>query len=190
MSRRFAARAFGAVMAAVTAGGPALAQTPAAAPPAAHSGAQPGMMGHMPMQQMQQHMEQMQRHMQQMQQHMQQMHRHMAPGGQAPAAQAPPAGGVHDHTAAPQVAAGQSPATAAFVAANERMHRDMAIAFTGDADRDFAAAMIPHHEGAIAMARIVLQHGRDPQIRQLAEAVIREQEREIVALRAFLARPR
>ncbi|WP_437166993.1 CopM family metallochaperone [Falsiroseomonas sp. E2-1-a20] len=74
------------------------------------------------------------------------------------------------------------------MAANEKMHRDMAITFTGDADRDFAASMIPHHEGAIAMARIQLAHGRDAAMRRLAEAVIREQEREIIELRAFLAR--
>jgi uncharacterized protein (DUF305 family) len=67
------------------------------------------------------------------------------------------------------------------------MHRDMAITFTGDADLDFAASMIPHHGGAIAMARIQFAHGRDLAMRRLAEAVIREQEREITELRAFLA---
>jgi uncharacterized protein (DUF305 family) len=76
------------------------------------------------------------------------------------------------------------------MAANEKMHREMALQFTGDADRDFAAAMIPHHQGAIDMARIQIQYGRDPDMRRLAEAVIREQEREIDELRAFLTRPR
>ena len=74
------------------------------------------------------------------------------------------------------------------MAANEKMHRDMAITYTGDADRDFAASMIPHHEGAIAMARVQLAHGREPGMRSLAEAVIRAQEGEIATLRAFLAR--
>jgi uncharacterized protein (DUF305 family) len=59
------------------------------------------------------------------------------------------------------------------------MHRDMDIAFTGDADADFARGMIPHHKGAVDMARIVLQHGKDPAIRKLAEEVIRTQEAEI-----------
>ncbi|NKC31138.1 DUF305 domain-containing protein [Roseomonas sp. BU-1] len=128
---------------------------------------------------------------------MQQMQQRMVPGAQAPGngtAQAP-GSDPHQHGAAAPGTAAQgraaaSPSTAALIAANEKMHRDMAIAFTGDADRDFAASMIPHHEGAIAMARVQLAHGRDPAMRRLAEAVIREQEREIAELRAFLARPR
>ena len=100
--------------------------------------------------------------------------------------------GGHNHQGHRQAPApaSASPSIAAFRAANDKMHRDMAIAFTGDTDRDFAAAMIPHHEGAIEMARIQLRYGRDPAMRRLAEAVIREQEREIAELRAFLARPR
>jgi uncharacterized protein (DUF305 family) len=111
----------------------------------------------------------------------------MGHGGHG-AAPAQPGSGAHDHGAAAPAGAPASPSTAAFLAANEKMHRDMAIAFTGDADRDFAAAMIPHHQGAIEMARIQIQHGRDPGMRRLAEAVIREQEREIAELREFLAR--
>jgi hypothetical protein len=78
------------------------------------------------------------------------------------------------------------PATTAYMAASERMHRDMAIEFTGNPDVDFARAMIPHHQGAIDMARAVLDHGQDPEIRALAEGIIRAQASEIAVLRAWL----
>ncbi|WP_439572597.1 CopM family metallochaperone [Phreatobacter sp.] len=108
-------------------------------------------------------------------------------------AQASPGHGAHGnhgrHTgqAAP-VAGRESPAVAAFRAANARMHRDMDIAFTGHADADFVRGMIPHHQGAIDMARVVLEHGRDEQVRKWAADIIREQEREIAEMRDWLRR--
>ena len=66
------------------------------------------------------------------------------------------------------------------------MHKDMAITYTGDADVDFARGMIPHHQGAIDMAKIVLQHGKDPEIRKLAQDIIGAQEKEIAFLKEWL----
>jgi uncharacterized protein (DUF305 family) len=76
--------------------------------------------------------------------------------------------------------------TKAFVEANARMHKDMAIDYTGDADVDFVRGMIPHHQGAIDMAKIVLEHGKNPEIRKLAEGIIKAQESEIAEMQAWL----
>lgn len=77
-------------------------------------------------------------------------------------------------------------ATKAFAEANAKMHAGMNIAFTGDADVDFVRGMIPHHQGAIDMARIVLQHGKDPEIRKLASEIIKAQEAEISMMHEWL----
>jgi uncharacterized protein (DUF305 family) len=82
--------------------------------------------------------------------------------------------------------AADTPATKAYRDANAEMHRDMDIAYSGDAEIDFVRGMIPHHQGAIAMAKIALDHAQDEQIRKWATDVIREQEREIAEMQAWL----
>lgn len=102
--------------------------------------------------------------------------------------------GLAGSAAAQHAGHGQRPATSEpastreLRAANDRMHREMNIRYSGNVDRDFAAAMIPHHQGAIEMAQVQLRHGTDPEMRRLAEEIIRTQQAEIAQLRAFLAR--
>jgi uncharacterized protein (DUF305 family) len=97
-------------------------------------------------------------------------------------------GPMHGDGMPGKVEGDQSPASLALRGANEKMHRDMAITLTGDADVDFVRSMIPHHQGAIDMAKIVIAFGEDPEIRQLAESIIAAQEKEIAEMRAWLAR--
>ena len=69
-----------------------------------------------------------------------------------------------------------------------RMMQDMhKPGYTGQPDADFLAMMIPHHEGAVDMARLVLIHGRDPMVRQIAEEIIASQTVEIAAMRGRMA---
>jgi uncharacterized protein (DUF305 family) len=70
--------------------------------------------------------------------------------------------------------------------AMERMHKDMAIVPSVDPDRDFAAMMIPHHQGAVDMAKVELQFGKNPVLRRLAQAIIVEQLQEIEVMRREL----
>ena len=94
--------------------------------------------------------------------------------------------GSHAGHGAPAAKAGDSAATTAYKAANTKMHKDMDIAFTGDADADFVRGMIPHHQGAIDMARVILAHGKDPALKKLATGIIAEQEKEIAMMREWL----
>jgi uncharacterized protein (DUF305 family) len=70
--------------------------------------------------------------------------------------------------------------------ATARMHADMHIHFSGDADRDFARMMIPHHQGAIDMALAELRYGKDERLRRLAQEIIVEQQSEIAVMHLAL----
>jgi len=74
-------------------------------------------------------------------------------------------------------------------AAMDKMMADMAVKPTGDVDHDFVRAMVPHHQGAIDMARAVLRYGHNEQLRRLAQEIIVTQQQEIAAMRLALGDP-
>jgi uncharacterized protein (DUF305 family) len=75
-----------------------------------------------------------------------------------------------------------------LAAINSRMHMDMDVQSSGNPDVDFVRAMIPHHQGAIEMAQVILAHGKDPEVRKLADEIVKAQESEIAWMRAYLAK--
>ena len=91
------------------------------------------------------------------------------------------------HEAHPSAQAATAGDEAPFWKENEaamiKMMNDMAIKPTGDIDRDFAAMMIPHHQGAIDMAISELRYGRNEQLRRIAQEIIVDQMQEIAAMK-------
>lgn len=75
----------------------------------------------------------------------------------------------------------------AMQSAMQRMQQGMSGDMSGDPDVDFARMMIPHHQGAVEMARAELKDGKDPKLRQMAQTIIEDQEREIAAFKEWLA---
>jgi len=80
----------------------------------------------------------------------------------------------------------KSASNTAFEQANAKMHKDMAVPLTGDADRDFLAGMIPHHQGAVDMAEVALKYGKDPKVKKLAQDIIAAQKQEIAMMQGWL----
>jgi uncharacterized protein (DUF305 family) len=79
-------------------------------------------------------------------------------------------------------------ATKAFQAADHSMMSGMSnIEYTGNADHDFVTHMIPHHQGAVAMAKVELKYGKDAKLRALAKEIIASQDKEIAFMKQWLA---
>jgi uncharacterized protein (DUF305 family) len=82
---------------------------------------------------------------------------------------------------------------AEFLAANDaamsKMMANMTVAPTGDIDRDFVAMMVPHHQGAIDMAQVILRYGKNEQLKRLAQEIIVTQQQEIAAMRLAVGEP-
>jgi hypothetical protein len=83
----------------------------------------------------------------------------------------------------------KAPFVAENAAAMDKMMADMNVKPTGDADRDFVAMMIPHHQGAIDMARSLLRYGHNEQLRRLAQEIIVTQQQEIATMRLAIGEP-
>ncbi len=116
------------------------------------------------------------------------MHGHMMPGGMMHGNMMP-GSSSHDTMSGPQgmqPKGDTGPSSLAFHGINMKMHSAMDIAFTGNADVDFVKGMIPHHLGAVDMAKTVLAFGKDPEVRKLAEEIIRAQETEIALMQGWL----
>ena len=94
-------------------------------------------------------------------------------------------------TVSAQKAMEMSPSAAKFMqemeAGMKKMDGDMTAApMTGDVDHDFAAMMVPHHQGAIDMAKSELSYGKDPVMRRLAQEILAEQQSEIDLMNLWL----
>ena len=76
---------------------------------------------------------------------------------------------------------------AELMAGMDTMHAAMgSVEGSGDSDADFVRLMLPHHQGAIDMAKTQLLHGKDPQMRRLAQEIITDQQSEIVLMQLWL----
>jgi len=108
------------------------------------------------------------------------------------AAQQPPATTSQPDPAQPLPAFEASSTRAFDVLMDEAMQRMMdgmhRTPASGEPDRDFVTMMIPHHQGAVDMARALLAHSDDPELRNLAQSILVEQANEIALMRAWLSR--
>ena len=96
-----------------------------------------------------------------------------------------PAGVGHGHASALSLSTGPSVFHSEMAQVNARMHEAMDIVPSGDVERDFLRMMIPHHQGAIDMAVVLLKHGTDERLKRLAQSIIVEQSQEVAYMRTL-----
>jgi uncharacterized protein (DUF305 family) len=84
--------------------------------------------------------------------------------------------------AKPQAQINNPAAAKAYDSANVAMMKSVGAALSGDSDRDFVTWMIPHHQGAIAMAEVELQYGKDASLLDMARKIIDEQEKGVATM--------
>src|SRR5260370_21085791 len=77
-----------------------------------------------------------------------------------------------------KMGAAHNRADKAFMSSMQTMMKNMKVKPTGNPDADFVLMMMPHHQGAIDMAKVELQYGKDPELRQLATDIVAAQEKE------------
>ncbi|PWC66357.1 hypothetical protein TSH7_07140 [Azospirillum sp. TSH7] len=80
----------------------------------------------------------------------------------------------------------KDPASRAYMQSMQKMNRDMRKPMTGDADQDFARMMAAHHQGAIDMARVELQYGKDPDLKAMAQKMVDDQTKGVQQLQDWL----
>lgn len=97
------------------------------------------------------------------------------------------AGARADEMAMPMGEA-KGPAGAAFMRSMSSMQHAMEAPMTGDPDKDFVTMMLPHHQGAVDMAKIELQYGRDPVLRAMAKDIVASQAKEIATMKGWQAK--
>ncbi len=86
----------------------------------------------------------------------------------------------------PEAADSSSSEQSVYADAMNKMHESMmSVPVTGDVDEDFINGMIPHHQGAIDMAKVALEKSNDPFVRKLAGDIVEAQEKEIAAMTAW-----
>jgi uncharacterized protein (DUF305 family) len=73
-----------------------------------------------------------------------------------------------------------------FKAADMKMMHNMSVPYTGNPDVDFRTHMIPHHQGAVEMAKVALKHAKDPETKRMAQKIIDDQEKEIAEMQEWL----